>query len=104
MRIPKCSVCGRLATAFTRSAPISVETSGAMKSAADVGVARRRRALLTVTTSAPVPDLRTRFSRQSVRADQGTPSDLTGFRGEEEFGFNAEPYVRTGKFVKILGL
>ena len=29
---------------------------------------------------------------------------MTGFRGEEEFGFNAEPYVRTGKFVKILGL
>jgi HK97 family phage major capsid protein len=30
--------------------------------------------------------------------------NVTGFRGEEEFGFNAEPYVRTGKFVKILGL
>jgi hypothetical protein len=29
---------------------------------------------------------------------------VTGFRAEEEFGFNAEPYVRTGKFVKILGL
>jgi hypothetical protein len=29
---------------------------------------------------------------------------VTGFRGEEEFGFNAEPYVRTGKFVKVLGL
>ena len=28
----------------------------------------------------------------------------SGFRGEEEFGFNAEPYVRTGKFVKIFGL
>ena len=28
----------------------------------------------------------------------------TGFRAEEELGFNAEPYVRTGKFVKILGL
>jgi hypothetical protein len=27
-----------------------------------------------------------------------------GFRAEEEFGFNAEPYVRTGKFAKILGL
>jgi hypothetical protein len=24
--------------------------------------------------------------------------------GEEEFGFNATPYVATGKFVKILGL
>jgi hypothetical protein len=30
--------------------------------------------------------------------------NVTGFRAEEEFGFNAEPYVRTGKFVKILGL
>lgn len=28
----------------------------------------------------------------------------TGLRAEEELGFNAEPYVRTGKFVKILGL
>ena len=30
--------------------------------------------------------------------------NITGFRGEEEFGFTAEPYVRTAKFVKILGL
>ena len=30
--------------------------------------------------------------------------NVTGFRAEEEFGFNTEPYVRTGKFVKILGL
>jgi hypothetical protein len=29
---------------------------------------------------------------------------VTDFRAEEEFGFNGEPYVRTGKFVKILGL
>jgi hypothetical protein len=29
---------------------------------------------------------------------------VMGFRAEEEFGFNAEPYVRTGKFAKVLGL
>ena len=34
----------------------------------------------------------------------GFDQNITGFRAEEEFGFNAEPYVRTGKFVKILGL
>ena len=31
-------------------------------------------------------------------------SQITGFLAEEEFGFNAELYARTGKFVKILGL
>jgi HK97 family phage major capsid protein len=31
-------------------------------------------------------------------------SDLTGFRAEIEFGYNAEPYVRTGQIQKILGL
>ena len=30
--------------------------------------------------------------------------NITGFRGEEKVGFSAEPDVRTGKFVKILGL
>jgi hypothetical protein len=30
--------------------------------------------------------------------------NVTGFRAEEEFGFNATPYVATGEFVKILGL
>ena len=39
-------------------------------------------------------------SEAGSRFDQ----NITGFRAEEEFGFNAEPYVRTGKFVKILGL
>ena len=39
-------------------------------------------------------------SEAGSRFDQ----NVTGFRGEEEFGFTAEPYVRTGKFVKILGL
>ena len=29
--------------------------------------------------------------------------NITGFRAAEEFGFNATPYVATGKFVKILG-
>ena len=39
-------------------------------------------------------------SEAGNRFDQNT----TGFRGEEEMGYNAEPDVRTGKFVKILGL
>jgi hypothetical protein len=44
--------------------------------------------------------------RIDVSTEAGTRFDqnVTGFRGEEEFGFNAEPYVRTGKFVKVLGL
>ena len=39
-------------------------------------------------------------SEAGSRFDQ----NVTGFRGEGDFGFNAEPYVRTGKLVKILGL
>jgi hypothetical protein len=39
-------------------------------------------------------------SEAGSRFDQ----DVTGFRAEEEVGFNAMPYVVTGKFVKILGL
>jgi hypothetical protein len=41
-----------------------------------------------------------------VSSEAGSRFDqnVTGFRGEEEFGFNATPYVATGKFVKILGL
>jgi hypothetical protein len=33
-----------------------------------------------------------------VSSDAGTRFDqnITRFRGEEEFGFNAEPFVRTG--------
>jgi hypothetical protein len=44
--------------------------------------------------------------RIDVSSEAGSRFDqnVTGFRGEEEFAFNAEPYVRTGKFVKILGL
>jgi hypothetical protein len=30
--------------------------------------------------------------------------NITGFRCEEMFGFNAEPYVRTGMVQKVLGL
>jgi HK97 family phage major capsid protein len=30
--------------------------------------------------------------------------NITGFRAEEEFAFNAEPYVRTGLVQKVLGL
>lgn len=44
--------------------------------------------------------------RIDVSSEAGSRFDqnITGFRAEEELGFNAEPYVRTGKFVKILGL
>jgi hypothetical protein len=42
--------------------------------------------------------------RRLVGRGQPFDQNVTGFRAEEEFGFNAEPYVRTGKFVKILGL
>jgi hypothetical protein len=34
----------------------------------------------------------------------GPVLSATGFRAEEESELNAEPYVWTGKFVKILGL
>jgi len=30
--------------------------------------------------------------------------NITGFRAEEEFGFNAEPYVRTGRVQRVNGL
>lgn len=41
-----------------------------------------------------------------VSSEAGSRFDqnVTGFRAEEEFAFNAEPYVRTLKFVKVLGL
>ena len=38
---------------------------------------------------------------ESSEAGSRFDQNVTGFRAEEEFGFNAEPYVRTGKFVKI---
>ena len=75
-----------------------------MASARGRGGCRVSRDAQGVTIPAPVPDLRSRVSGQSVRADRGKPGHVTGFRAEEEFGFNAEPYVRTDKFVKILGL
>jgi hypothetical protein len=44
--------------------------------------------------------------RIDISSEAGSRFDqnITGFRAEEELGFNAEPYVRTGKFVKVLGL
>jgi HK97 family phage major capsid protein len=44
--------------------------------------------------------------RIDVSSEAGSRFDqnVTGFRAEEEFGFNAEPYVRTGKVQKVLGL
>jgi HK97 family phage major capsid protein len=44
--------------------------------------------------------------RIDVSSEAGTRFDqnITGFRGEEEFGFNAEPYVRTGKVQQIIGI
>ena len=45
-------------------------------------------------------EFRIYISDAGSRLDQ----NVTGFRAEEDFGFNAEPYVRTGTFVKITGL
>ena len=44
--------------------------------------------------------------RIDVSAEGGNRFDqnITGFRAEEEFGFTAEPYVRTGRVQKVLGL
>lgn len=44
--------------------------------------------------------------RIDVSSEAGSRFDqnITGFRAEEEFGFNAEPYVRTGRVQKVLGL
>lgn len=44
--------------------------------------------------------------RIDVSSEAGTRFDqnITGFRAEEEFGFNAEPYVRTGRVQKITGI
>jgi hypothetical protein len=40
----------------------------------------------------------------SSEADNRFDQNVTGFRAEEDFGFTAEPAVRTGKVVKITGL
>ena len=44
--------------------------------------------------------------RIDVSGEAGNRFDqnVTGFRAEEEFGFNAEPYVRTGRAQKVIGL
>ncbi len=44
--------------------------------------------------------------RIDVSSEAGNRFDqnVTGFRAEEEFGFNAEPYVRTGRVQQVLGL
>jgi HK97 family phage major capsid protein len=44
--------------------------------------------------------------RIDVSSEAGNRFDqnVTGFRGEEEFGFNAEPYVRTGRVQQIIGI
>lgn len=44
--------------------------------------------------------------RIDVSSEAGNRFDqnITGFRAEEDFGFNAEAYVRTGRVQKILGL
>jgi HK97 family phage major capsid protein len=44
--------------------------------------------------------------RIDVSSEAGSRFDqnITGFRGEEDFGFNAEPYVRTGRVQKVIGL
>jgi HK97 family phage major capsid protein len=44
--------------------------------------------------------------RIDVSSEAGSRFDqnITGFRAEEEFGFNAEPYVRTGRVQKVTGI
>ena len=44
--------------------------------------------------------------RIDVSSEAGSRFDqnITGFRAEEEFGFNAQPYVRTGRVQEIIGL
>jgi len=40
----------------------------------------------------------------STEAGDRFDRNLTGLRAEEDFGYNAEPYVRSGMLQKILGL
>jgi len=50
------------------------------------------------------------FTGQGYRIDVSNEAgsrfdqNVTGFRAEEEFGFNAEPYVRTGRVQQIVGI
>jgi HK97 family phage major capsid protein len=50
------------------------------------------------------------FTGQGYRIDVSSEAgnrfdqNVTGFRAEEEFGFNAEPYVRTGRVQQVIGI
>ena len=50
------------------------------------------------------------FTGQGYRIDVSSEAgnrfdqNITGFRAEEEFGFNAEPYVRTGRVQQVIGI
>lgn len=50
------------------------------------------------------------FTGQEYRIDVSSEAgnrfdqNVTGFRAEEEFAFNAEPYVRTGRVQKVIGI
>ena len=59
---------------------------------------RTRRAGELTSHRFEVPD------RRVVGAGPKFDHNITGFRAQEEDGFNAESFVRTARFVKILGL
>ena len=44
--------------------------------------------------------------RIDVSSEAGSRFDqnVTGFRAEEEFAFNAEPYVHTGRVQQVTGI
>jgi hypothetical protein len=50
------------------------------------------------------------YASEAFRVDVSTEAgdrwdkNLTGFRGEEEFAFNADPYVAAGRFQRILDI
>ncbi len=50
------------------------------------------------------------FTGQEYRIDVSSEAgnrfdqNVTGFRAEEEFAFNAEPYVRTGRVQQVIGI
>ena len=87
--------------------PVDLVVVGLLGSRALVRLAWRR--ALPRTQQCPLTDcpfLARAKDRTPTYRDPGSRFDqnVTGFRAEEEFGFNATPYVATGKFVKILGL
>ena len=51
------------------------------------------------------PEERPELAR-GVSSEAGNRFDqnITGFRAEEEFGFNAEPYVKTGRVQTVVGI